>query len=46
MWLAPFVCYFERFSLYVRPIVLMLRPLLNFSIGYFLGHAAAGLVFR
>nr|YP_009689307.1 ATP synthase F0 subunit 6 [Postharmostomum commutatum]QEL51323.1 ATP synthase F0 subunit 6 [Postharmostomum commutatum] len=45
LWLAPFVCFFEIVSSLIRPVVLMLRPLLNFSIGYFLGSKVSSFVF-
>lgn len=45
LWLAPFVCFFEIVSSLIRPLVLMLRPLLKFSIGYFLGGKVSRFVF-
>lgn len=45
VWLAPFVCFFEIVRSLIRPIVLMLRPLLKFSIGFFLGGKVSRFVF-
>nr|AYH51366.1 ATP synthase F0 subunit 6 [Cardiocephaloides medioconiger] len=41
MWIAPFVCLAETISYVVRPFVLLVRPLLNLSIGA-LGGASLG----
>nr|YP_009236161.1 ATPase subunit 6 [Fascioloides magna]AMF83645.1 ATPase subunit 6 [Fascioloides magna] len=41
LWIAPFVCLAETLSYVVRPIVLMIRPFVNLTIGA-LGGAAIG----
>nr|AYH51397.1 ATP synthase F0 subunit 6 [Hysteromorpha triloba] len=41
LWIAPFVCLAETISYLVRPIVLLIRPFLNLSIGA-LGGASLG----
>lgn len=37
MWIAPFVCLAETISYIVRPIVLVIRPFINLSIGAMAG---------
>nr|QYC97731.1 ATP synthase F0 subunit 6 [Diplostomoidea sp. MSB para 30071] len=37
VWIAPFVCLAETISYLVRPFVLIVRPMLNLSIGAFGG---------
>lgn len=37
--IAPFVCLAETIRYVVRPVVLMIRPFLNITIGCFGGHA-------
>nr|YP_008578690.1 ATP synthase F0 subunit 6 [Haplorchis taichui]AGW07001.1 ATP synthase F0 subunit 6 [Haplorchis taichui] len=41
LWIAPFVCLAETLSYVVRPVVLMIRPFVNLSIGA-LGGAVLG----
>nr|BAV82930.1 ATP synthase F0 subunit 6 [Echinostoma caproni] len=41
MWIAPFVCLAETLSYVVRPVVLMIRPFVNLTIGA-LGGIAIG----
>nr|YP_009138982.1 ATP synthase F0 subunit 6 [Clinostomum complanatum]AJR28000.1 ATP synthase F0 subunit 6 [Clinostomum complanatum] len=43
LWIAPFVCLAETISYVVRPVVLMIRPFLNLSIGAFGGAAIGGM---
>nr|YP_009164289.1 ATP synthase F0 subunit 6 [Gastrothylax crumenifer]AIU44445.1 ATP synthase F0 subunit 6 [Gastrothylax crumenifer] len=46
LWIAPFVCLSETLSYIVRPIVLMIRPFVNLTIGsmggYVLGLLSLG----
>lgn len=46
VWIAPFVCLSETLSYIVRPIVLMIRPFVNLTIGamggYVLGLMSLG----
>nr|AWK02431.1 ATP synthase F0 subunit 6 [Acanthoparyphium sp. WAK-2018] len=41
LWIAPFICLAETLSYLVRPVVLMIRPFVNLTIGA-LGGAAVG----
>nr|AIN37090.1 ATP synthase F0 subunit 6 [Hypoderaeum sp. Hubei-2014] len=43
LWIAPFVCLAETLSYIVRPIVLMIRPFVNLTIGTLGGVAIGGL---
>nr|QUL60405.1 ATP synthase F0 subunit 6 [Echinostomatidae sp. CA-2021] len=46
LWIAPFVCLAETLSYIVRPIVLMIRPFVNLTIGTLGGVAIGGLGFK
>nr|YP_009467181.1 ATP synthase F0 subunit 6 [Artyfechinostomum sufrartyfex]YP_010461007.1 ATP synthase F0 subunit 6 [Artyfechinostomum malayanum]APX55330.1 ATP synthase F0 subunit 6 [Artyfechinostomum sufrartyfex]ARH10829.1 ATP synthase F0 subunit 6 [Artyfechinostomum sufrartyfex]UUF68160.1 ATP synthase F0 subunit 6 [Artyfechinostomum malayanum] len=46
LWIAPFVCLAETLSYIVRPIVLMIRPFVNLTIGALGGVAIASLGFK
>nr|YP_008994158.1 ATP synthase F0 subunit 6 [Metagonimus yokogawai]AGN12760.1 ATP synthase F0 subunit 6 [Metagonimus yokogawai] len=39
VWIAPFVCLAETLSYLVRPVVLMIRPFVNLTIGAMGGYA-------
>lgn len=45
LWIAPFVCLAETLSYLVRPIVLMIRPFVNLSIGALGGYVLGGMCF-
>lgn len=45
LWISPFVCIAETIRYLVRPIVLMLRPFLNISIGAMGGASLGYLLF-
>lgn len=38
LWIAPFVCLAETLSYIVRPVVLLIRPFVNLSIGAMGGY--------
>lgn len=46
LWIAPFVCLAETLSYIVRPVVLMIRPFVNLTIGTLGGVAIGGLRFK
>nr|ALD62342.1 ATP synthase F0 subunit 6 [Echinostoma hortense] len=43
LWIAPFVCLAETLSYIVRPVVLMIRPFVNLTIGVLGGFAIGSL---
>nr|YP_010401649.1 ATP synthase F0 subunit 6 [Cryptocotyle lingua]UQU69047.1 ATP synthase F0 subunit 6 [Cryptocotyle lingua] len=45
IWIAPFVCLAETLSYIVRPIVLMIRPFVNLSIGAMGGYVLGMMCF-
>nr|YP_009240946.1 ATP synthase F0 subunit 6 [Brachycladium goliath]ALN38359.1 ATP synthase F0 subunit 6 [Brachycladium goliath] len=45
LWIAPFVCLAETLSYLVRPVVLMIRPFVNLSIGALGGYSLGLLSF-
>nr|WSP01968.1 ATPase subunit 6 [Allocreadium lobatum] len=45
LWMAPFVCLAETLSYLVRPIVLMMRPFVNISMGSLGGYVLGLLCF-
>lgn len=45
IWIAPFVCLAETLSYLVRPVVLMIRPFVNLSIGALGGYVLGMLTF-
>uniref|UniRef100_A0AAU7YR39 ATP synthase F0 subunit 6 n=1 Tax=Scaphanocephalus sp. TaxID=3050632 RepID=A0AAU7YR39_9TREM len=45
MWIAPFVCLAETLSYLVRPVVLMIRPFVNLSIGAMGGYVLGMMCF-
>nr|YP_009326179.1 ATP synthase F0 subunit 6 [Paragonimus ohirai]APD26971.1 ATP synthase F0 subunit 6 [Paragonimus ohirai] len=46
LWIAPFVCMAETLSYLVRPVVLMIRPFVNLSMGAMGGFVLGLLSFR
>nr|YP_010528192.1 ATP synthase F0 subunit 6 [Echinoparyphium aconiatum]UXW64386.1 ATP synthase F0 subunit 6 [Echinoparyphium aconiatum] len=46
LWIAPFVCLAETLSYIVRPVVLMIRPFVNLTIGTLGGVAIGSLGFK
>nr|YP_009734331.1 ATP synthase subunit 6 [Echinostoma revolutum]QIJ97883.1 ATP synthase subunit 6 [Echinostoma revolutum] len=46
LWIAPFVCLAETLSYIVRPVVLMIRPFVNLTIGALGGAALGALGFK
>nr|APX55318.1 ATP synthase F0 subunit 6 [Paragonimus westermani] len=46
VWIAPFVCMAETLSYLVRPVVLMIRPFVNLSMGAMGGYILGLLTFR
>lgn len=46
LWIAPFVCLAETLRYIVRPVVLMIRPFVNLSIGALGGAVVGAFVFR
>nr|ATD85499.1 ATP synthase F0 subunit 6 [Paragonimus heterotremus] len=46
LWIAPFVCMAETLSYLVRPVVLMIRPFVNLSMGAMGGYVLGLLSFR
>nr|QWT69529.1 ATP synthase F0 subunit 6 [Paragonimus westermani] len=46
VWIAPFVCMAETLSYLVRPVVLVIRPFVNLSMGAMGGYVLGLLVFR
>nr|YP_010505935.1 ATP synthase F0 subunit 6 [Paragonimus skrjabini miyazakii]UXE35007.1 ATP synthase F0 subunit 6 [Paragonimus skrjabini miyazakii] len=46
LWIAPFVCMAETLSYLVRPVVLMIRPFVNLSMGASGGYVLGLLSFR
>nr|WSP01992.1 ATPase subunit 6 [Wallinia sp. URM-2015] len=45
LWMAPFVCLAETLSYLVRPVVLMIRPFVNISMGSLGGYVLGLLCF-
>lgn len=45
LWIAPFVCLAETLRYLVRPVVLMIRPFVNLSIGALGGAVLGGISF-
>nr|UFJ44423.1 ATP synthase F0 subunit 6 [Glypthelmins sp. LW2G] len=43
LWIAPFVCLAETLSYLVRPVVLMIRPFVNLSMGSLGGYVLGGM---
>nr|YP_009261932.1 ATP synthase F0 subunit 6 [Echinochasmus japonicus]AKL39060.1 ATP synthase F0 subunit 6 [Echinochasmus japonicus] len=45
LWIAPFICLAETLSYLIRPIVLMIRPFVNLTIGSLGGVALGSMCF-
>lgn len=45
LWIAPFVCLAETLSYLVRPVVLMIRPFVNLTMGSLGGYVLGGMAF-
>nr|YP_009646080.1 ATP synthase F0 subunit 6 [Plagiorchis maculosus]QBX99307.1 ATPase subunit 6 [Plagiorchis maculosus] len=45
LWIAPFVCLAETLSYIVRPVVLLIRPFVNLSMGSLGGYVLGGMCF-
>lgn len=43
LWIAPFVCLAETLSYIVRPVVLLIRPFVNLSMGSLGGYVLGGM---
>nr|YP_010693884.1 ATP synthase F0 subunit 6 [Morishitium polonicum]WCD42521.1 ATP synthase F0 subunit 6 [Morishitium polonicum] len=46
LWISPFVCLAETLSYLIRPVVLILRPFINLTIGVFGGVSLGGICFE
>nr|YP_010704126.1 ATP synthase F0 subunit 6 [Plagiorchis elegans]WCO87336.1 ATP synthase F0 subunit 6 [Plagiorchis elegans] len=46
LWIAPFVCLAETLSYIVRPVVLLIRPFVNLSMGSLGGYVLGGMCFK
>nr|YP_010704911.1 ATP synthase F0 subunit 6 [Plagiorchis multiglandularis]WCQ78408.1 ATP synthase F0 subunit 6 [Plagiorchis multiglandularis] len=46
LWIAPFVCLAETLSYIVRPVVLLIRPFVNLSMGSLGGYVLGGMCFN